>query len=378
MFINNFKNNILIYFNEFIITNFIKTVLIEKINNNNNNNNNNNFKNIVNKVVKKNNIKNKFFFSYLFKKIKFGYYVDKYYLYFIPNNLIDTKKNIFPKKILLFEILFKKIDIEDKFLSTRKFNFKKKKKINKIKINKKYLGIIKNVINYGIFIDIGQADGLLHITDIPNLKKIYNYFFIKNLILIKIIKFDKKLKKVSLNLKKIYKKNFEKNIVKKFIICIINKILNKKILCYNNISKKYILKNNINFKKNDKIKAYFIKNYENYNFLSLYYKIIKKNLNYIKLIIKYKTLNLYLLKYKKINIIYKKKLSIIKISEIFFYKLFLYNNINNEFNKLIFVKNNYYLKNNNFFLKIKKKFLLLNIKNIINYKNKIYLFIRKY
>ncbi|AFP84096.1 putative ribosomal protein S1 [Candidatus Carsonella ruddii HT isolate Thao2000] len=373
MYINNFKSNIIIYFNDFLIKNFIKTILIEKISTNNNN------KIIIKKIKKKNIFKKKFFFSYLLKKIKFGYYIDKNCIFFIPNNLIDIKKNIFPKKIYLFEILLKKINIEEKYLATRKFNFKKKKKINKIKINKKYLGIVKNVINYGIFIDIGQTDGLLHITDIPNLKKIYNYFFIKNIILIKIIKFDKKLKKISLSLKKIYKKNFEKNIFSNVINCNIKKILNKKIICYNNLSKKCIFfSNNIIFKKNDKVKLYFIKKYENFNFLSFYYKILKNNFNYIKLIKKFKTLNLFLLKYKNINIIYKKKLNIIKTNNINYYKILLYNYLINDFNKIIFINNNYYLKSNNFFLKLKKKIFFSNIKNINYYKNKIYFFIRKY
>ncbi|XZR53059.1 MAG: S1 RNA-binding domain-containing protein [Candidatus Carsonella ruddii] len=373
MFINNnfIKSNIIIFFDNYLITNFIKTVLIEKIKNIN-------YKKIITIFKKKIIIKKNFFFSFLLKKLKFGYYVDNQFIYFIPNNLLDTKKNIFPRKIFLFEILLKNLNIEEKFLVTRKLNFKKKKN-NKIKINKNYLGIIKNIINYGVFIDIGQADGLLHITDIPNYINIYKKFYIKNTILVKVTKFEKKIKKVSLNLKKIYKKNYEKNINLDIFICNIKKYSNKKIFCYNNFSKKIIISNNIlNFKKNDKIKAYFIKKDEGFNYLSFFYKI-KKNYNkYMKLINKHKTPDFYLLSYKKIKILYKKKIKRIKINNIKLYKFFLFNKINNEFNKIIFINNNYYLKNNNFYLKIIIKKEIFSIKNFKFYKNKIYCFTRNY
>ncbi|WGS66728.1 S1 RNA-binding domain-containing protein [Candidatus Carsonella ruddii] len=374
MLINNtfIKSSVILFFDNYLITNFIKTVLIEKIKEIN-------YKKIITIFKKKDIVKRNFFFGFLFKKLKFGYYVDNEFLYFIPNNLIDTKKNNFPKKISLFEILLKNLNIEEKFLVTRKLNFKKKKKINKIRINRNYLGIIKNVINYGIFIDIGQADGLLHITDIPNYKNIYKYFYIKNTILVKVTKFEKKLKKVSLNLKKNYKKNSEKNNFLDIVLCNIKKYSNNRIFCYNNVSKKIVILNNIlNFKKNDKIKAYFIKKYEGYNYLSFFYKLEKNDYKYVKLINKYKIVDFYLLSYKKIKILYKKKLKRIKIFNIMLYKLFLFNSINNEFNKIIFINNNYYLKNNNFYLKIKAKKEYFNIRNFKLYKNKIYCFTRNY
>ncbi|WP_436069081.1 S1 RNA-binding domain-containing protein [Candidatus Carsonella ruddii] len=370
---NNFiKSNVIVFFENYLITNFVKTVLIEKIKNIN-------FKRLVTTFKKKYIPKKIFFFGFLFKKLKFGYYVNNDLLYFVPNNLLDFKKTNFPKKIFLFEILLKNLNIEEKYLSTRKLNFKKKKKINRIRVNKNYLGIIKNIINYGIFIDIGQADGLLHITDIPNKKNIFKYFCIKNIILVKVTKFEKKLKKVSLNFKKICKKNFEKNNNKDFISCNIKKHSINRIFCYNNFSKKIILKNSIlNFKKNDKIKAYFIKKYEGYIFLSLFYKLLKSSFKYFKLLDKFKVPNFYLLSFKKIKIIYKRKINKFKINNISFYKLFLFNLINNEFNKIIFINENFYLKNHNFFLKLKKKISFSNINKFKIYKKKIYCFFRNY
>ncbi|MBY0585411.1 S1 RNA-binding domain-containing protein, partial [Candidatus Carsonella ruddii] len=233
--INNFiKSSIIVFFENFLITNFIKTILIEKVNSNYK-------KKIITIFKKKKTIIKNFFFSFLFKKIKFGYFVNQENTFFLPNNLLNIKKIIFPKKIIFFEILFKTFKTDEKIFVSRKLNFKKKKKINKIKINKNYLGIIKNVINYGIFIDIGQADGLLHISDIPFLKKMYSKFVIKNVICIKVTKFDKKLKKVSLNLKKIYKKNNEKFFYNNIIKCYVKSYINNGIICYNNLSRKYVL-----------------------------------------------------------------------------------------------------------------------------------------
>lgn len=363
------KSNIVLYFENFLITNFQNTIIINKIKTI--------FKKkIIIKINEKKKIIKKFFFDFLLKKIKFGYFINKNL--FISNNLISTSKLLFPKKIFCFEILFKKINIEKSTFFTRRFNFKKKK-INKIIINKNYLGIIKNVTNYGVFIDIGNADGLLHISDIPNIIKIYKKLYIRNLIFIKIIKFDKKLKKISLNLKKNYNKNNEKIIYENTIKCKTKNCINNGVICYNKNSKKFLILN-ISFflKKNDIIKAYYIKKNEKFFYLNFYNKINKNNLKYQKLIIKYKFNNFFLLSYKKNKFLYKNILSKININKIDFYKFFLFNKINNNFNKIIFLNDNYYLKNNNFFIKLKYKKKYFNIKKIFLYKKKIFCYIRKY
>ncbi|BCG49278.1 S1 RNA-binding domain-containing protein [Candidatus Carsonella ruddii] len=374
MFINNnyIKSNFVSFFDNFIIVSFIKTILINKTLKNQ--------KKIITIFKKKKKKLKNYFFGFLFKKIKFGYFINETKFIFLPNNLIDTRKIIFPKKIFFFEIILKKIQIENNYFATRKFNFKKKKKISRIKIGKKYLGIIKNVINYGIFINIGEFDGLLHISDIPFIKNIYKSFFIKNFLIVKIIKFDRKLKKVSLNLKKNYKKNFEKFFFSEKIKCFIKKFSFKKIICYNNISKKYIIFDKLNeFKKKDIINAYFLKKTEKQIYLSMKFTVKKNNFKYSLLMKKYKFKNYYLLSYKKNNILYKKLIKKIKITKIEYYKYYLINIINNEFNKIININNNYYLKQNNFYIRIKNKLKKkVNIFNLKYIKNKIYFFFRIY
>ncbi|WP_432771086.1 hypothetical protein V7Z38_00360 [Candidatus Carsonella ruddii] len=130
MFINNtyIKSNFLSFFDNFIITSFIKTILINKTLKNQ--------KKIITIFKKKKKIIKNYFFGFLFKKIKFGYFINETKFIFLPNNLIDTRKINFPKKILFFEIILKKIQIENNFFATRKFNFKKKKKSIELKLEK--------------------------------------------------------------------------------------------------------------------------------------------------------------------------------------------------------------------------------------------------
>ncbi|XRA05476.1 MAG: S1 RNA-binding domain-containing protein [Candidatus Carsonella ruddii] len=364
------KSNIIINFENYLVTNFLNTTIISLIKNNFN-------KKIIKRIIIIKKTENTFFFNFLIKKIKFGYYIKN--KKFISNNLLNINK-VLPNKIYLFEFLFKNNIFNSKTFITRKFNFKKKK-INKILINKNYIGIIKNVINYGIFIDIGIHDGLLHISEIPNIKKKYNFFFIKNFILIKITKFDKKLKKISLNLKKNCKKNifiFNYNF---FFKCKIKKHKNYSFICYNNNNKNFILLNkNLLFKNNDIINAFYIKKYKKKYYLNINNKIVKKKEKYQILIIKHKFNNIFLMSYKKKKFLYKNILKNINFNNIIFYKFLLFYKINNDFNKIIYINNNYYFKNNNFFLKINLKLKLnkyFNIFFILN-KKKIFFLIKNF
>lgn len=64
-------------------------------------------------------------------------------------------------------------------------------------------GVIKNIVNYGVFVDLGGIDGLLHITDMSwgKIRHPSELFNIGDKISVKIIKFNKEENKVSLGLK---------------------------------------------------------------------------------------------------------------------------------------------------------------------------------
>ena len=77
--------------------------------------------------------------------------------------------------------------------------------IKNIKIGDTMEGIIKNITDYGVFIDLGGVDGLLHITDI-SWKRVSNpneLFQIGQKITTKVINFDKETGRVSLGMKQL-------------------------------------------------------------------------------------------------------------------------------------------------------------------------------
>ena len=77
--------------------------------------------------------------------------------------------------------------------------------IKNIKIGDTMEGIIKNITDYGVFIDLGGVDGLLHITDI-SWKRVSNpneLFTVGQKITTKVINFDKETGRVSLGMKQL-------------------------------------------------------------------------------------------------------------------------------------------------------------------------------
>jgi small subunit ribosomal protein S1 len=66
-------------------------------------------------------------------------------------------------------------------------------------------GIVKNVTDYGVFVDLGGIDGLVHITDVSwgrvsNLRSLYN---VGEKIEVKVLNFDKETERVSLGIKQL-------------------------------------------------------------------------------------------------------------------------------------------------------------------------------
>jgi len=67
-------------------------------------------------------------------------------------------------------------------------------------------GIVKNITDYGVFLDLGGIDGLLHITDISwhRIKHPSEKLSIGETVQVKVLKFDKDKKRVSLGLKQLH------------------------------------------------------------------------------------------------------------------------------------------------------------------------------
>ena len=66
-------------------------------------------------------------------------------------------------------------------------------------------GTVKNITEYGAFIDLGGMDGLLHITDMSwgRIKHPSELFAVGDEIKVKILKYDREKERVSLGLKQV-------------------------------------------------------------------------------------------------------------------------------------------------------------------------------
>ncbi len=148
-------------------------------------------------------------------KVKGGYTVDLNGLKaFLPGSLIDIKpikdNIILEGQILEFKII--KLDkyknnivISRKAVLLEENQYKKEQLLTSIYEGLIIKGLVKNLTNYGAFIDLGGLDGLLHITDMSwkRIKHPNELLQIGDTIKVKIIKFDQITNRVSLGLKQL-------------------------------------------------------------------------------------------------------------------------------------------------------------------------------
>ncbi len=140
---------------------------------------------------------------------------------FLPGSLIDIKPvkdtTMLEGKLLDFKVI--KLDKKNNnIVLSRKAaiindnNIEKKKLLKQIYEGSIIKGIVKNLTDYGAFIDLGSLDGLLHITDISwkRIRHPNEILKIGEEIHIKIIKFDKEKNRVSLGLKQLSKDPWKK------------------------------------------------------------------------------------------------------------------------------------------------------------------------
>lgn len=130
---------------------------------------------------------------------------------FLPNSLIDTKPTKDSETLVgkVFEVKVLKIDEDDKsILVSRKAMFTENTEspqeiLAKIKEGNVVKGNVKNITEYGVFVDLGGVDGLLHITDISwaRIDNPFEIFKMGQEVNLLVSKFDQNTKKISLSLK---------------------------------------------------------------------------------------------------------------------------------------------------------------------------------
>ncbi len=128
---------------------------------------------------------------------------------FLPGSLVDIRP--LKESIEGKELEFKVIKLDKKrnniVVSRRAVidNNERKLFLQNLHEGMEVNGIIKNITDYGAFIDLGGIDGLLHITDMSwkRIKHPNELLSIGDDITVKILKFDKESKRVSLGLKQL-------------------------------------------------------------------------------------------------------------------------------------------------------------------------------
>ena len=133
---------------------------------------------------------------------------------FLPGSQIDVKPirdyDTFVGKTMEFKIVkinqeFRNVVVSHKALVEAELEQQKKEIISKLEKGQILEGTVKNITNYGVFIDLGGVDGLIHITDlswgrVSDPKEIVQLDQKLNVV---IIDFDDEKKRIALGLKQL-------------------------------------------------------------------------------------------------------------------------------------------------------------------------------
>ena len=147
-------------------------------------------------------------------KVKGGLSVDIGVKAFLPGSQIDTKpvKNLdkFLGKKLKFKIIkFNKkrgnIVLSRRAVVAQERELQRAETLANLQEGMIVTGTVKNITEYGAFIDLGGMDGLLHITDMSwgRIKHPSELFAVGDEVKVKILKYDREKERVSLGLKQV-------------------------------------------------------------------------------------------------------------------------------------------------------------------------------
>jgi small subunit ribosomal protein S1 len=159
------------------------------------------------------------------EKVKVGISVDIGIIAFLPGSQVDTRpiKDLdkFVGKTLDFKVLKYDRKRSNVVLSRRPIvaserETEKKDILSSIQEGNVVEGVIKNITDYGIFIDLGGIDGLLHVTDISwgRIAKPAESFHKGEKITVRVLSFDREKERVSLGLKQLTDNPWEQIIEK--------------------------------------------------------------------------------------------------------------------------------------------------------------------
>lgn len=147
-------------------------------------------------------------------KVKGGLSVDIGIPAFLPGSQVDTQRVADFDQFVGQTITANIIKVNQKrgnvIISRRKFlneqrSESRKKILDQLSVGSVIQGVVKNITKYGVFIDIGGVDGLLHITDMTWGRIAHPSELVKigDTITVKVLSFDKANEKISLGMKQL-------------------------------------------------------------------------------------------------------------------------------------------------------------------------------
>ena len=158
-----------------------------------------------------------------FNRVKGGMSVDlNGVTAFLPGSQIDTRQVIKDTKELLnkpLELLILKMDkfrgnivVSRKAITENELKEQRQELLDTIKEGSIIEGKVKNLTDYGAFIDLGGLDGLVHVTDISwtKINSPSDILELNQNIKVKVLKFDEELSRLSLGIKQLSDNPWEK------------------------------------------------------------------------------------------------------------------------------------------------------------------------
>ncbi|OJX90856.1 MAG: 30S ribosomal protein S1 [Paludibacter sp. 47-17] len=133
---------------------------------------------------------------------------------FLPGSQIDVKPirdyDVFVNKTMEFKVIkinheFKNVVVSHKALIEAELENQKKEIISKLQKGQVLEGTVKNITSYGVFIDLGGVDGLIHITDLSwgRVTHPEEIVTLDQKINVVILDFDDEKKRIALGLKQL-------------------------------------------------------------------------------------------------------------------------------------------------------------------------------
>ena len=151
-----------------------------------------------------------------FNRVKGGMSVDlNGVVAFLPGSQIETRQIIKDTKELLnkpIELMILKMDkyrgnivVSRKAITESELKEQRSELLKNIKEGSVIEGKVKNITDYGAFIDLGGIDGLVHVTDISwtKINSPSDILELNSTIKIKVLKFDEELSRLSLGIKQL-------------------------------------------------------------------------------------------------------------------------------------------------------------------------------